>query len=355
MGLPTQSQCRPWTDVFRKSRSAPAVFNVKPDREEVVLAALDTLGPSVSDSGMMFSHYYESWPLLDGWASRFSPYGFPGGLLSRGLRVIGYQPFRLLCHLLELRAPRRFKGEPPIPTTEQLLAELEACAKETAEERFRHAQLGMVGDTESLRALVFQTWGGSIGTLTDQDKRQLPGEGKWGENGFNLYKQEKFEALEVSVEEAIDWSAIKCDGDELLELHPHGLAEIRRWVEAGFPPYYVRRYLNRDYTFDRVKQYADAGVDPRFIDEFIESGCTSAQAAGYFKAGLELREAMDLAEIGVSIEAARPLLDSGVSTKQIMGLLRGDWTPNTLETSSESEREAAIAEFLSRSRVIGKR
>lgn len=330
---------RPWTDVFRKSRTCPAVFNLTPEGEDEVGVLLGGLGLPTVSAGIMFSHYHRTSPLLDGWVSSFSPYGFPSGLLTAGTRVIGYRPFRLLCHLLDIRAPRRLKGEPPVPSSDALLAELVAQRQKADEDLARHANRGMVSDTDSLRALVFETWGSSIAPMADRDKHRAHGDGEWGESGFNLYQQEVMERLQVPLSEALEWKRLHADGDEFTALHPHGLDEIRLWIEAGVPPWFVVRYLERGYSFNQVKTYLEAGVGPEFVASFIEPGCTPTQAAGYFEAGLSLREAIDLAEAGVAIEDARRFLGAGVSTHQIMVLFGRGWTLDRLDSSTEEERE----------------
>ena len=106
-----------WRTAFRRSARNPFVYY----SSDYALAAV--VEPCSQSSGM-FGHSIQSTPLLDGLVTRTASYGF-GPYLSDGWHIIGHRPLRWLCDALDLRPPRRLKGEPEIDDIEELRAALE--------------------------------------------------------------------------------------------------------------------------------------------------------------------------------------------------------------------------------------
>jgi hypothetical protein len=150
-----------WFQVFRRSRLSPQVFVVADSIWEQLREVLDSSGLPSSIWSSMFSDFYRSTVVLDGLVLWYGPYGFPAGRLSRGWRVVGCRPMRLLCVLLGVEVPlRRLQGENAIPSTRQLREALRLQLEEprvNLEERAR-AGLG-VADAESLLRVVTRLFG----------------------------------------------------------------------------------------------------------------------------------------------------------------------------------------------------
>ena len=114
------------------------------DEADVYETVADLGLPKVESRGV-FQHWIEAWPLLDGAVTGISTEGFAPELPS-GLRVLGHNPVRLLCHLMGMDPPRRaLSGETAVPSVDDLLSRL-ATQREggDADELTEQAKIAMV-------------------------------------------------------------------------------------------------------------------------------------------------------------------------------------------------------------------
>lgn len=145
---------RRWTDVFTRSRLSPFVFNVRLEHFDTATTAATELGLPTASTRELFSNWYWSTPILDGFVIKLETYGFPSGL-PVGERVVGHRPFRLLCERLELIPPRRLAGETEVESPDVLADLLATQLRQPAAVLQKRAELGLgVSDRDSLLDLV---------------------------------------------------------------------------------------------------------------------------------------------------------------------------------------------------------
>jgi hypothetical protein len=148
-----------WNDVFRRSTLSPVVFVVAPECSPQVHQILEDLGLPKATGGFMYLSSTSSAPLLDGLVISLTN-DMVGTLPSR-TRVVGIRPMRLLCDLLGIEPPsRRVKGEPSMPTLDELHRELELQMKQRPQALMARANLGLgVDDPAWLQRLVVDLFG----------------------------------------------------------------------------------------------------------------------------------------------------------------------------------------------------
>lgn len=339
-----------WTEMFRRSRVCGGVFNVTDYGEGGVYGILGDAGLPTETSGMMFSHYHSSTPILDGWVIHFSPYGFPAGALSAGTRLVGYRPFRLLCHMLDLTPPRRLKGEPEIPPVEELVEDFAQQQSLPKEELHAQARMALgISDSWGLKALVYRQWGDSVVPLDDDIKRAVRPKNEWGEAGLTMWEQEQYETRGISLEDAQAWKAMSATPmyrvDELL---PFGLEEVQRWVAAGVDTgnasgYLRGSYLPRPVALSEVEAFLAAGLRWRGIDGMVRAGYGPEMVEEYRKVGVKGDDVGYFAEIGASPSDVEELFSNGLRDGQMAWRLHGKgWTLDDLKHRSVSDRAEAL-------------
>jgi hypothetical protein len=102
----------PWTDVLRPSDLGPAVFEVLPGhRREMRRWAIAQQVPTAS-TRELHAPAVDAWAVLDGGVTSVRGYGLT--TLPSGVRVVGFQAFRLVVADLGLAGPdTEFPGETP--------------------------------------------------------------------------------------------------------------------------------------------------------------------------------------------------------------------------------------------------
>lgn len=163
--LPRAQQ--PWTVAFTRSRLSPVVFNVDRDWEQPVLAAVQATGLIRYSALSMFDSGFGSIAVLDGFVVDYAPYGFPAAKLRAGVRVLGFDTLRLVCHLLGLRPPSRRLHQDDAVRTESDLRE--ALAEQLAlpeVDRAARSQIGLgIEDRETLDIAITEAWGEGYGAF----------------------------------------------------------------------------------------------------------------------------------------------------------------------------------------------
>jgi hypothetical protein len=150
-----------WSDAFRRSRLSPVVFVVAEEFVEPMLEALAMISVPLVNRSPKSDNTYSSAALLDGLVIQVHAHGFPAGQLSSGWRVLGYQPMRLLCLLMDLEPPRRaLRSEHVVATEEDLLEGLVSQLNEPRAQVRERAKRGLgIADRGQLLALVRELFG----------------------------------------------------------------------------------------------------------------------------------------------------------------------------------------------------
>ncbi|MEU1841721.1 hypothetical protein [Micromonospora chersina] len=144
---------RVWSEVFRRSRISPHVFVVAKAAAGQVDQVVAGLGLPRATSNSLFDNAHWAAPLLDGAVTRLLTYGLPA--LPSGTRVYGHRPLRLLCHLMDLRAPARaLTGERQVRHIDQLLADLDWQRQAEPKALLAQARTAMANDTQDVLTAV---------------------------------------------------------------------------------------------------------------------------------------------------------------------------------------------------------
>ena len=316
---------RRWSDAFRRSRLSSALFNVSPDFDRQVYAAVESTGLPIVVESSMFSNLYRSSALLDGFMLELDTYGFPAGLLRSGVRIVGHHPMRLLCDLLELDPPsRKLAGEGDVPSPEQLRGALGAQLQQPRELVEERARLGLgIGDRVALLLLVRRAYGEAlIPTPMDADlKRALPAEADWGEAGFTQWEKEELATAGLSLAEALSWRDLGCDVRETLELREFGIEALRPWADAGVLAGQAARYIRDGRTLADVEPYLRAGVPSGWVHNFLDSGLGPEVYLQYREAGFDWQEASILSSAGLRPAQAKPWKELAINAYAVRQIL----------------------------------
>ncbi|MEU4366685.1 hypothetical protein [Micromonospora chersina] len=144
---------RVWSKVFRRSRISPYVFVVAEAAADQVDQVVAGLGLPRATSNSLLDNAHWATPLLDGAVTRLLTYGLPA--LPSGTRVYGHRALRLLCHLMDLRAPARaLTGERHVPDIDQLLAHLDWQRQAEHQALLAQARTAMANDAQEVLAAV---------------------------------------------------------------------------------------------------------------------------------------------------------------------------------------------------------
>lgn len=148
-----------WTTVFGKSRVVPLMFPVHPEFGNAVLDLLEAIRVESWGTGpRMYDASCSAFPLLDGAVCQLFAYGMAP--MPSGVRVLGTRPLRLLCHLMDLRAPSRLlQHEMVAPDPSELMAELARQVQERPAHLKDQARVAMFQDSEGARAAVQALFG----------------------------------------------------------------------------------------------------------------------------------------------------------------------------------------------------
>ncbi len=190
-----------WNEVFRRSTLSPVVFVVAPECSPQVHQILEDLGLPIATGGFMYLSSTSSAPLLDGLVISLTN-DVMGTLPSR-TRVVGTRPMRLLCDLLGVDPPsRRVKGEPSMPTLDELHRELELQMKQRPQALMARANLGLgVDDPDWLQRLVVDLFGeDALEDPPAELAEGVPGDDGWDEDGYAHDDDEDVVDLRDSVE-----------------------------------------------------------------------------------------------------------------------------------------------------------
>ena len=163
-----------WSKVFHASTISRYVWVVADDWESRVWEVVsDALLPRVHHN-VMFGDLSDSVAVLDGLVISLQNYGFPGGLLPSGTRVIGPWVLRWLCAQIRVVPPsRKLSMEDRVPEAEELASTLQDQLQHPEALRER-AQLGFVNDRDGLLQAVGSLFGDAA-ARRDPDSFQLKG------------------------------------------------------------------------------------------------------------------------------------------------------------------------------------
>ena len=292
---------RRWSDVFHRSRLSPFVFVVASTDEADVYETVADLGLPKVESRGVFQHWIEAWPLLDGAVTGISTEGFAPELPS-GLRVLGHNPVRLLCHLMGMDPPRRaLSGETAVPSVDDLLSRL-ATQREggDADELTEQAKIAMVSRVFGLLNAVRVLFGDEAVDQSRAKPYQMPGTGAWGEAQFNRRAQEILSAAGVDPAQAAQWSDLGANVDEILACHHLGADKIEPWLSLELPVEAALELVTTGRSTKEVKPYLKAGVWAGCIAPALTRGLTPRQCVEYQRNGFAWSACEDMIRAGIS-------------------------------------------------------
>ena len=253
----------PWSQVFSRTADLPLVFTVRRSYYNEVNALIESLDLNEHHKGGLFSTWYWATPLIDGYALTNQTYGFPSGSLPTGLRVVGANPLRLICHLLGLTQPRKFASEKSVPKVETLVAKLEEQQSHGIEilESGSHDLL-FADTTSDLVVLSFKLFG-EQGLPREMSGYEglIPAPEQWGENGISLHDYKLLLEAGVPLSDALKWSELITPVWRFVEIIKAGvtLNEVMEWHKEGVEPHCVPGLKEVGASFDEVREWMSVG------------------------------------------------------------------------------------------------
>jgi hypothetical protein len=304
----TTGKPTPWTQAFARTASLPCVFTVRNAHYERVNELVESLDLPTHHRGGVFQTWYWATPLLDGYVLWNSTEGFPAGRLPSGMRVVGINPLRLLCHLLDLTQPRKSLSEDTVPAPETLVALLESQRSKGSESLPTESRsLLFARDTSDLVILGYQLYGEAA--LPDgYAGSEIPAPGQWGEAGLSRRDYRHFTQANLPLDDAIQWKQL-VDPRFLADLIGAGvtLDEARVWHNEGIEVREVPRLKKVGGVVADVKDWEAAGIRPHNFANARDRGLSLDDLRPYLAFGYSDYDAMDLFEHQVPVEMARDL------------------------------------------------
>jgi len=305
---PNSGKPTPWARVFSKTAGLPCVFTVHDSNFDEVNGLVRSLGLPLHHKGGVFCTWYWATPLLDGYVLQNSTEGFPAGRLPSGLRVVGTNPVRLLCHLLDLTQPRRFPSEVVVPTTEELATRLEEQQSRCVEALpAASRELLFASDKSDLVVLSYNLYG-EVAIPDGYRGREIPAPGEWGEAGLTRQDYHYFTQAGVALSDAVQWKRL-ISPPTLQGFMDAGvtLAEVQAWNREGIDPVAVPRLEAIKASVQEVKQWVEGGGYAYNYPTARERGLTLADVRPYMELGYPDLQAIDLAVNKVPVELVRAL------------------------------------------------
>jgi hypothetical protein len=289
----------PWAQVFSRTADLPLVFTVRRSYYNEVNALIESLDLNEHHKGGLFSTWYWATPLIDGYVLTNQTYGFPSGSLPTGLRVVGANPLRLICHLLGLTQPRKFASEKSVPKVETLVAKLEEQQSHDLETLESGSHDFLFADTTSdLVVLSFKLFGehGLPREMAGYE-HLIPAPGEWGENGFMLHDYKLLVETGIPLSEALKWSDL--------------VRPVWRFVEI----------IKAGVTFNEVMEWHKEGVEPHCVPGLKEVGASFNEVREWMTVGGFAGNYASLKKTGVSVADVKPYMEMGFSDPWAMNLL----------------------------------
>jgi hypothetical protein len=170
-----------WSEVFKRSKTMPAVFLVDAGYQNSVYEWLEAQSVPVVESAGLYEPRITAWGVLDGGVSSTNASGF--GSLRSGLRVFGWQTLRLLIAELVLEPPKRaLPGEGVILDGAELQRRHQVADSADPEVE-RRATLLSCSDSLSLQWAVRSLFGDAA--LASKRAPGAPAHGQWGDAHFS--------------------------------------------------------------------------------------------------------------------------------------------------------------------------
>ncbi len=264
-----------WSEVFHLSKISPYMWVVAEGWQQRVWDALAAAEIPSTRHNVMFGDLSDSAALLDGLVMGLANYGFPGGLLPSGTRVIGPWVMRWLCAQLGVVPPlRKLSVEERVPGIEELNRQLEEQLRDP-EALNKTAELGFVNDRDGVLLVVVKLFGQAAAP----ERLPLPSDradGRLGEARFTHGQVKRLREAGMADDVALQWLEAGFDRDDTVELAGAELSEALAW-RAIVPPY-----------ANRIRPLIDAHVDPRDGERLLRAGCPPEAIVAFLLRGLGL-------------------------------------------------------------------
>jgi hypothetical protein len=303
----------PWAQVFSRTADLPLVFTVRRSYYSEVNALIESLDLNEHHKGGLFSTWYWATPLIDGYVLTNLTYGFPSGSLPTGMRVVGANPLRLICHLLGLTQPRKFASEKSVPKVETLVAKLEEQQSHGIETLESGSHDFLFAETTSdLVALSFKLFGeeGLPREMAGYE-HLIPAPGEWGENGFMLHDYKLLVETGIPLSEALKWSDLVRPVWRFVEIIKAGVTfnEVMEWHKEGVEPHCVPGLKEVGASFNEVREWMTVGGFAGNYASLKKTGVSVADVKPYMEMGFSDPWAMNLLTHKVSVSLLRELIE----------------------------------------------
>ena len=301
----------PWSQVISRTADLPLVFTVRRSYYNEVNNLVESLDLNEHHKGGLFSTWYWATPLIDGYVLTNQTYGFPSGSLPTGLRVVGANPLRLICHLLGLTQPRKFASEKLVPKVETLVAQLEQQQSHGLETLESGSHDLLFADTTSDLVVLSLNLFGEEGLPREMAgyEHLIPAPGEWGENGFMLHDYKLLVETGIPLSEALKWSELIRPVWRSVQIIKAGvtLKEVMEWHKEGVEP-------------DCVPGLKEVGASFGEVREWMSVGGFAGNYASAKKKGISVADVKPFMEIGFSDMWAENLLTHKVPISLLLEL-----------------------------------
>jgi hypothetical protein len=298
-----------WSEAFTRSRTMPAVFRVRPDYESRIHKWLGHQNvPSVRSSGM-YESTITAWAILNGGITATHAYGMTG--LPSGLRVVGWQPLRLLAADLDLTVPSRpMPGEGDVVDGTELRRRHLATATDDSAAASRAEALAACSDYKSLRWAVRRLLGDTV--LIANRPPDAPAHGVWGDAHFSQAAADRLTgridpsaafalaqtlrvrrysdtAMGARLDDLLESASFdEADAADILELMRLGVSVAAEWHQAGMTGHATVEALKHHITLETAKAWLELGAHPDSIVYAVNTGASPQRVAEYCALGYSL-------------------------------------------------------------------
>jgi hypothetical protein len=308
-----KSKTTKWSDAFARTAGLPCVFTVHWSHYGEVRELVKSLELPGHHQGGLFSTWYWATAILDGYVLENSTEGFPAGRLPSGIRVVGSNPLRLLCYLLDLTQPRRRSGESEVPSFEDLKSMLVVQQSAQTEALGEDLESMLFADTTADLTLLAYKLYEAIGlpnpkAIPWDAASKIPGPDAWGAAGLSMYDFQHLGQSGLTVDEARQWVKLTAPYQvERIIADGVTLDEALRWQDEGVDVIAVAALKAVEATPDEVKEWlALGGFDGNFAIA-KERNVTASQVRPFMELGYSDLAAIKLVEHTVSVEVVRGL------------------------------------------------
>jgi hypothetical protein len=310
-----------WSEVFHRSRLAPAAFLVTSSHQGDVFEWLTGQKVASCRASGMYSSLVDGWAVLDGGVTHISRYGLTS--LPDGIRIIGWQTLRLLIHDLNLAPPNRALLQEPMGLgVEELLLRHRVATPDDDRAKEQAEILTTCDDGPSLQWAVKQLIGDK--GLPSKRAPTGPAAGTLGALGLTAEDAEMLVgAADVeAITQAVHYLASAAKETQLADLARYpggiwperqaartvlgvlkaGIPSFKEWVAAGFHPGLVGEALVAGVSLEAAKNWLGEGAHARFILDATNAGVTLEQLKPFRALSIGWPTSLHCVELGVSIE-----------------------------------------------------